>query len=206
MICEQKRQQRTQKHSSSSSSSRGRKRRARRRQRTRKRHGPTPRLSQTSSQTTKNPTHYKRPIEPSRTTAHNISSTNQQLSSKNLRLSQTQTFSPVYNESRPKRIYRKSSKRLFRRRHTMFHPVIQLLSSTKALPRSHNNAKESPTSLHICNNSTECRTPSNRAPLHRRTTTLIHQVHPYHTPRPGSWMICQWMKMTAYRRPRSICR
>ncbi len=38
---------------------------------------------------------------------------------------------------------------LFRRRHTMFHPVIQLFSSTKALPRSHNNAKESPTSLHI---------------------------------------------------------
>jgi len=100
-----------------------------------------------------NPTHYKRPSEPSRTTAHDISSTNQRLSSKNARLSQTQTFSP-YNES-PKRIYRKSSK-FFRRRHTMFHPVIQLLSSTKALPRSHNNnAKESPTSLHICNNSTE---------------------------------------------------
>jgi hypothetical protein len=41
----------------------------------------------------KNPTHYKRPIEPSRTTAHDISSTKQQLSSKNARLSQTQTFS-----------------------------------------------------------------------------------------------------------------
>lgn len=57
----------------------------------------------------KNPTHYKRPNEPSRTTAHDISSKKQQLSSKNARLSQTQTFSP-HNES-PERIYTKSSKR-----------------------------------------------------------------------------------------------
>ncbi len=130
MIREQKRQQRTQKHSSSSST--GMKRRARRRQRTRKRHGPTPRLSQTSSHTTKTQRITRDQsslLERQHTIFHPQI---KQLSSKNARLSQTQTFSP-YNES-PKRKYRESSKRLFRRRRTMFHPEIHLLSSTNALP------------------------------------------------------------------------